>query len=728
MKEDDEFSDSDSDMEPEYERVVNPGCVTNRAEALAAGIKLRPESELQGDKLFSDAPVNGKYVVQKPCDAVIQQPTNMKNDPSMPDEDLEIDHVYGYSVQRDVLTYNTKGEIVYPAAGLVVTYNPKRDDQRYYRGHNDDVTCLAGHPLEPDIVASGQVATIVDGRATMPHICVHNTRTGEDWVIKNAGQRQIRTLDFSADGRYLAAVAADDENTVSVYDWRAGKRLASLEGDTNIIMHLRWNHLEDDSFVTVGKRHVYFWNFDGKTLTKKRGRLGKFATDTFPCVGFSEKGYACVGTQGGSIMVFVGEKCKKAYKVHRGAVYAIDWYKGGLVSGGKDGFVCVLDKRVKPIEKIDMPGRVRSLRVYGDNLLVGTSHAEVFEIRDFLDGPNKLEDPVVRGHWDGELWALDESPDGSEFATAGEDNWIAVWDAHKHVFKRGGKIAEKRGKRLKGGRGASSTTKHAVNQCCRALAWSPDGAHIAMGLNSGELVVVDAQTLERLHEVDLNKHGKRKVKGQKENWIEAISYSPDGRTLAVGTHGIVICLCDATQGYRCEGRLTAHNAAPTHLDWSEDGKYLQSNCRAYELLFHDVDTDKLSRSEQNTSSNFFKDVAWQTPSCILGWHVKGVFDPGMDGTDVNTAAVNPKKTLIATGDDFGYVSLWRYPAWEQGNARRKKGGHSSHVMRVLFSRDGQRLWSTGGGDKSIIQWSVVDRTRDEAAAGAGGDDDDWDAL
>lgn len=701
--ENDDFSDSDSDMEDTKPRTVNASNLKNAAEAEAAGIRLRPAEE-QDDEFDEE---QRREVQARRQKREIVAPENIKNDPRTPDEDLEIQHVYGYSVYRDCLTYNSKMEVVYPAAGIVVTYDAKKDEQRYYRGHDDDVTCLAGHPLEPDVVATGQCATIVDGRGTAPRIRVHNTRTGEDWKIDNAGKRQIRAIDFSACGKYLASVAADDENTVTVWDWKAGKKLASLEGDSNVILSLRWSHADDSAFCTVGKRHIYMWTFDGKTLKKERGQLGKFATSTFPCVGYSEKGYACVGAQDGSVLVFVGRKAKKVVKVHKGAVYAIDWWKGGLVTGGKDGFAHILDKKLKIKETIDFPGRVRSLRVYGDDLLVGTSHAEIFEVKDFLKTPNVLGEPVVRGHWDGELWALDESPDGREFATAGEDNTVKVWDAQKHIFLREGKINEKRGKKYRGG--ASTTSKHRSNQCARALAWSPDGEHIALGTNSGHLIVLDAKTLEKLHEVDLNGTGKRKVIGQQNNWIEAISYSPDGKTLAVGTHGIVIALCDRTDKYRCEGRLTAHNAAITHLDWSADGQYLQSNCRAYEHLFFDVDTEKLSRSEQNKASNSFKDTDWETPSCILGWHVKGVFDADMDGTDVNTAATNPQKTLIATGDDFGNVSLFRYPAWEQGNGRRKKTGHSSHVMRVVFSRDGKTLWSTGGGDKTVIQWDVVSK-------------------
>ena len=68
-------------------------------------------------------------------------------------------------------------------------------------------------------------------------------------------------------------------------------------------------------------------------------------------------------------------------------------------------------------------------------------------------------------------------------------------------------------------------------------------------------------------------------------------YSPDGRYLAVGTHGSVIVLCDVARGYTPielntkQKALDGHNSALLQLDWSADGKFIRSNCRAYELLF-----------------------------------------------------------------------------------------------------------------------------------------------
>jgi WD40 repeat protein len=61
--------------------------------------------------------------------------------------------------------------------------------------------------------------------------------------------------------------------------------------------------------------------------------------------------------------------------------------------------------------------------------------------------------------------------------------------------------------------------------------------------------------------------------------------------------------------------------------------------------------------------------------------------------------------LIASGDDYGLVCLYRNPLLE-GNDSGKYRGHSEHVTHVAFSDDRKYLWSTGGQDQTTIQWRI----------------------
>jgi WD40 repeat protein len=80
---------------------------------------------------------------------------------------------------------------------------------------------------------------------------------------------------------------------------------------------------------------------------------------------------------------------------------------------------------------------------------------------------------------------------------------------------------------------------------------------------------------------------------KKAEWIEAMVYSPDGETLAVGSHDNNIYLLD-TKKYDdkkatgAKAILKGHSSFITSIDWDIESKYIRSNCGAYELLFFDT--------------------------------------------------------------------------------------------------------------------------------------------
>jgi WD40 repeat protein len=62
-------------------------------------------------------------------------------------------------------------------------------------------------------------------------------------------------------------------------------------------------------------------------------------------------------------------------------------------------------------------------------------------------------------------------------------------------------------------------------------------------------------------------------------WISVVRFSPDGATLAVGSRDNSIYLYSVTHQYARKGKFSKHNSGINQLDFTLDGKYLQSNCR-----------------------------------------------------------------------------------------------------------------------------------------------------
>jgi microtubule-associated protein-like 6 len=81
------------------------------------------------------------------------------------------------------------------------------------------------------------------------------------------------------------------------------------------------------------------------------------------------------------------------------------------------------------------------------------------------------------------------------------------------------------------------------------------------------------------------------------------------------------------------------------------------NSGARELLFYEA--PRGNRVNINTNEVF--NVNWDTISGVLGTNLEGIWPPCTDVTDINSTCLSKNDSVIATGDDFGFVKLFEYP-------------------------------------------------------------------
>ena len=160
-----------------------------------------------------------------------------------------------------------------------------------------------------------------------------------------------------------------------------------------------------------------------------------------------------------------------------------------------------------------------------------------------------------------------------------------------------------------------------------------------------------------------------------------MQYSPDGKKLACGSHDNNIYIYETTN-YNLLGTCSKHNSFITSVDWSADGSYLRSICGAHELLFFKGDT---YQQDPSGASNTVSTI-WATNHAKYGWLVDGIFPSGTDGTHINGVDFSKDGTLIATGDDYGLVNIFRNPC-RGGHIPICLRGHSEHVVRVAFHKN-----------------------------------------
>lgn len=62
--------------------------------------------------------------------------------------------------------------------------------------------------------------------------------------------------------------------------------------------------------------------------------------------------------------------------------------------------------------------------------------------------------------------------------------------------------------------------------------------------------------------------------------------------------------------------------------------------------------------------------------------------------------------LLATGDDFSKIKLFKYPACVNKQFFNVYKGHSSHITGIKWSYTDEYMISIGGLEKSVIQWRL----------------------
>uniref|UniRef100_A0A673BDE2 EMAP like 4 n=1 Tax=Sphaeramia orbicularis TaxID=375764 RepID=A0A673BDE2_9TELE len=605
----------------------------------------------------------------------------------LPSERLKLEWVYGYrgrDCRANVYLLPT-GEIVYFIASVVVLFNYEERTQRHYLGHTDCVKCLAIHP-DKIRIATGQIAGVdKDGRALQPHVRIWDSVSLSTLQVIGLGtfERGVGSLAFSkADsGHHLSVIDDCNDHMLTVWDWQKKSKIAEIKTTNEVVLDVEFHPTDPNTIVTCGKSHIFFWTWTGTSLARKQGIFGKYEKPKFvQCLAFLSTGDILTGDSGGVLLVWTRDSAEEGVvgvvKGHEGSVFCLCEMRSGtlLTGGGKDRKIVLWDHDLRPDRDIEVPDQYGAIRAVsegkGDEFLVGTSRN--FILRGTFNDGFMVE---VQGHTD-ELWGLACHPSRQMFLTCAQDRLVCLWNSDDHSLQW-------------------SRTLEEHGHCAD---FHPSGAVVTIGTHSGKWYVLDAESTDL---VAIHTDGNEQ--------LSVMRFSVDGGLLAVGSHDNFIYLYTVTEKgrkYSRYGKCTGHSSYITHLDWSPDNNFIMSNSGDYEILYWDVPNGcKLIRNRSEC-----KDIDWATYTCVLGFHVFGVWPEGSDGTDINALIRSHNRKVIALADDFCKVHLFAYPCSTPKAPSHKYSAHSSHVTNVSFLYKDSHLISTGGKDTSIMQWRLVEKS------------------
>lgn len=207
---------------------------------------------------------------------------------------------------------------------------------------------------------------------------------------------------------------------------------------------------------------------------------------------------------------------------------------------------------------------------------------------------------------------------------------------------------------------SSSLVHH--DKAVSAVSWSPDGRMLASGSHDSSIKLWDLQAGKRIRTFRGHTHG-----------VRCLSFSPCGHLLASGSSDNTIKVWNVATG---EGLMTLIGendySQIESLAFSSDGQTIVSGGRDRLVRLWDV------RSGKQTSV-FAGHTHWV--SCV---------------------AFSPNGQLIASSSWDKTIRLWESAT---GRELRSIRGHTKFVRAVEFTPDGTQLVS-GGWDKTVRVWNV----------------------
>lgn len=281
---------------------------------------------------------------------------------------------------------------------------------------------------------------------------------------------------------------------------------------------------------------------------------------------------------------------------------------------------------------------------------------------------------VLHGHHD-PITSLVSSPSEQAFFTAGQDSFVCKWstDERKMLWK-----------------------VH-IEFPSSSVAIDPTGQVLSVGTTQGRLIVLSTDSGEHLSSIQVSR-----------DYLESLSYSPDGSRLAATCHNASVYVFDVLDDaviYRRrakKGILEGHSEGVINVDWSMSNKFIQTESRDYELAFWDTDQMTSVAPEATVETE------WATHRCTLGARVVGAWSHLEPNVNISCANTSNDKKMLVTGNSDGTLRLYKYPCSSKNAKFDERRPYSEPIKAIEFSSNDLQVFTIGGRDCGTLQWALSD--------------------
>ena len=533
---------------------------------------------------------------------------------------------------------------------------------------------------------------------------------------------RIRFLAFSLDGHWLATGSAD--KTARLWDLTAtdpSARPFLLSDHQGEILTVAFS--PDGHWLATGSRDetARLWDLKAPDPTKEPKVL-ESPGNWIQTLAFSWDGrWLATGGSGGTVLLWdlsIAEPATNPTDLpgHEGLILTLAFSPDGhwLATGSADKTSQLWD--IRDISVLDPPERphvllhsdgVNTLVFIPDKHWLATgSDDNTAQLWD-LTSPDPSVNPIVlSGHTDA-IKTLALSPDGHWLATGSEDHTVRIWDMNTKVPAVDPKVL--------------SGHDAPVN----ALALSPDGRWLATGGQDGSIRLWDqvwdsGRTDPTVNPIVMRSHED----------VNTLAFSLDGRWLATGSADYTTRLWDlkAADPASKFTVLRDHAGSVEILTFSPDGRWLatgslDTNARLWDLNAADPSANSKILSGHKGEINalaFSSDGHWlatgSADDTARLWDVTAI-DPSANSKilfghrgDITALAFSLDGHWLATGSEDNTARLWNLETADPAAKSIElsgRSGHGDNIYALAFSPDG--LWlATGSGsaDPRVLLWDL----------------------
>lgn len=612
------------------------------------------------------------------------------------------------------------GYTIYPLGKILVIRSLSDSRFAFLEGHSSDISCVGISPCGKRL-ASGQR----NHAGVKADVCVWDVAAAVDACETSGGRGgggralvsrfkqhlgHVQALDFSCDGRYLASVGGQDDNSVVVWDVKACRVVCGAPAAQDSSLAVKWLNGRNDRLVTAGNFNLRVWQVDASIpkIHAVDARMGAMRR-TIQCIAITEDDtHAFCGTRTGDLLKFridrdgIQSSSEPDSKVPTLSEYSRDKFGMGIKSvccvlneesgktnclvGAGDGTVAFVNPALNKVKSMEtsLNGACTSIALCPDKrgFFVGTSLSNRYWVS--MNMAVELRGTCHYGRVNDIVF-----PAGcpSLFITSSAND-IRIWNANlKQELLR----------------------IQVPNLECCCLGITRSGSTIVSGWDDGKIraffpesgklkfVITDAHTegvtALALANEDDTRPPWRIISGGKDGRVRVWKVTPSHQAMAISWkehRGAVNCVKVSHDNAQC-------------VTGSEDGSCivwdLERGVRALAMFEPTVFNSIVYHPDESqylTCGSNHKITYWDAYDGSAIRVIDGG-DEGMNALDVDSTG----RAFVSGGED-SLVKVWYY---DDGLPIAIGRGHSGRINAVRISPDGKTVVSVGD-EGGIFIWEM----------------------